>query len=45
MNEQAAGTAVMEAGQFLRACRAGRIEDPKLEIGVTRLCRRLRYPT
>lgn len=43
VNERDAGTAVMEAGQILRACRSGRIQDPKLEIGVTRLCRRLGY--
>ncbi len=44
VNEADSGTAVMEAGRILRACRAGSILDPKLEIGVTRLCRRLRYP-
>lgn len=44
INEKDAGTAVMEAARLLRDCRSGRIEDPKLEIGVGRLCRRLRYP-
>lgn len=43
VNEGDSGTLAMEAGAVLRACQAGRIEDPKLEIGVTRLCRRLGY--
>jgi 8-oxo-dGTP pyrophosphatase MutT (NUDIX family) len=43
INEGDSGTLVMEAKDILRACRSGRIEDPKLEIGVTRLCRRLGY--
>lgn len=44
VNEADSGLLAMEARAILRACRAGRIEDPKIEIGVTRLCRRLRYP-
>lgn len=43
VNEEDAGTAVLEAGAILRRCRSGAIEDPKLEIGVTRLCARLGY--
>jgi 8-oxo-dGTP pyrophosphatase MutT (NUDIX family) len=41
INEADAGTVVLEAGRILRMCRRGAIEDPKLEIGVTRLCARL----
>ncbi len=41
VNEADAGTVVLEAGAILRMCRRGAIEDPKLEIGVTRLCHRL----
>jgi hypothetical protein len=45
VNEADSGLLAMEAGDVLKACRAGFIEDPKIEIGVTRLCRRLRYRT
>jgi 8-oxo-dGTP pyrophosphatase MutT (NUDIX family) len=44
VNEADSGTAVMEAGRILEECRKGRIEDPKLEIGVTRLCRLMLHP-
>jgi 8-oxo-dGTP pyrophosphatase MutT (NUDIX family) len=44
VNEADSGTVVMEAGRILEECRKGRIEDPKLEIGVTRLCHLLRHP-
>lgn len=43
VNEGDAGTGVLEANRLLAMCRTGSIEDPKLEIGVTRLCLRLRY--
>lgn len=43
VNERDAGTTVMEARRLLRACTRGGIADPKLEIGVARLCRRLDY--
>jgi len=45
VNESDSGTLVMEAGRLLAACRKGTIEDPKLEIGVSRLCRLLGYRT
>lgn len=41
VNEADAGTIALEASRILAMCRAGRIEDPKLEIGVTRLLRLL----
>jgi len=37
VNEADAGTLAIEAGWILRMCRRGLIEDPKVEIGVTRL--------
>ena len=43
VNEGDAGTGALEAKRLLAMCRSGSIEDPKLEIGVTRLCLRLRY--
>lgn len=43
VNEADSGTVVMEAGRILEECRKGRIEDPKLEIGVARLCRLMDY--
>ena len=43
VNEGDAGTGLLEASRLLAMCRSGTIEDPKLEIGVTRLCLRLRY--
>ncbi|MEE9293175.1 MAG: hypothetical protein V3U83_09635 [Acidobacteriota bacterium] len=43
VNEGDAGTGVLEAKRLLAMCRSGSIEDPKLEIGVTRLCLRLCY--
>jgi 8-oxo-dGTP pyrophosphatase MutT (NUDIX family) len=43
VNEADSGTEVYEAGRILRMCRSGSIEDPKIEIGVTRLCLRLGY--
>jgi ADP-ribose pyrophosphatase len=44
VNEADAKTVVLEAETILRMCRRGAIEDPKVEIGVTRLCRVLGYP-
>jgi 8-oxo-dGTP pyrophosphatase MutT (NUDIX family) len=44
VNEADSGLLVLEARAVLAACRSGRIEDPKIEIGVSRLCRLLRYP-
>jgi hypothetical protein len=44
VNEADSGTEVFEARRILRMCRSGSIEDPKIEIGVTRLCLRLGYP-
>lgn len=42
VNEADAGTIAIEAGRILRMCMQGLIEDPKLEIGVSRLLRILR---
>jgi len=42
VNEVDAGTIAIEASRVLRMCREGLIEDPKLEIGVSRLLRVLR---
>lgn len=39
VNEADSGTLAVEAGRILDMCRKGLIEDPKLEIGVTRLIR------
>lgn len=39
VNEADAGTIAIEATRILSMCRDGIIEDPKLEIGVTRLLR------
>ncbi len=44
VNESDSGVEVLEAGRLLAMCRAGSIEDPKLEIGVSRLCLRLGHP-
>ena len=41
VNEADAGTIAIEAGRVLIMCRSGLIEDPKLEIGVSRLLRLL----
>ena len=41
VNEADAGTIAIEARRIIEMCRAGLIEDPKLEIGVTRLLRLL----
>ncbi|HEX9426500.1 MAG TPA: hypothetical protein VGA64_01845 [Candidatus Polarisedimenticolia bacterium] len=43
INEGDSGTFSLEAGRILQLCRRGSIEDPKVEIGVSRLCRRLGY--
>jgi 8-oxo-dGTP pyrophosphatase MutT (NUDIX family) len=43
VNEIDSWVEVHEAGRILAMCRSGAIEDPKIEIGVMRLCRRLRY--
>lgn len=39
VNEADSGTIAIEAERILAMCRAGLIEDPKLEIGVSRLLR------
>ena len=44
VNEADSGQLAMEAGAILACCRRGLIEDPKIEIGVTRLCHALDYP-
>jgi ADP-ribose pyrophosphatase len=41
VNEADAGTIAIEAGRVIDMCRSGLIEDPKLEIGVSRLLRLL----
>jgi len=41
VNEADAGMIAIEAHRILALCREGGIEDPKLEIGVSRLLRRL----
>ncbi|HEU4401552.1 MAG TPA: hypothetical protein VFT43_05555 [Candidatus Polarisedimenticolia bacterium] len=43
INEADSGTISLEAGRILEMCRRGAIEDPKIEIGVSRLCRLMRY--
>jgi ADP-ribose pyrophosphatase len=43
VNEGDSGTLAVEARRALEMCRAGLIEDPKVEIGVGRLCRALGY--
>ena len=43
INEADSGTLAIEAGTILEMCRDGRIEDPKIEIGVSRLCAQLGY--
>lgn len=46
VNEADSGTIAIEAGHLLSMCRAGLIEDPKLEVGVSRLLLALsRRPT
>ena len=42
VNKADAGTLAIEAVTLLKMCRSGRIEDPKIEIGVTRLMRLMR---
>ena len=44
VNEEDSGTIALEVGAALEMCQRGAIEDPKIEIGVTRLCRLLGYP-
>lgn len=39
VNEADSGTIAIEAGRILDMCRSGLIEDPKVEIGVSRLLR------
>src|SRR6266850_1446276 len=41
VNEAGAGTIAIEARRIIDMCRAGLIEDPKLEVGVNRLLRLL----
>lgn len=43
VNESDAITEILEAKNILRMCGEGEIEDPKIEIGVSRLCRKLGY--
>lgn len=43
VNETEALTEVVEAKKILRMCEKGDIEDPKIEIGVSRLCKKLDY--
>ncbi len=43
VNEEDAGTEAHQAARLLAMCRRGSIEDPKIEIGVTRLCSLLGY--
>ncbi len=43
VNEAEALTEVIEAKKVLRMCAKGDIEDPKIEIGVSRLCKKLGY--
>lgn len=43
INELDSGTVAIEAGRILAMCHSGAIEDPKIEIGVTRLSRLLGY--
>lgn len=44
VNEADSGTIAIEAGRILDMCRRGLIEDPKLEVGVSRLLRLLGCP-
>lgn len=37
VNEADSGTIAIEAGHLMQMCRSGLIEDPKLEVGVSRL--------
>jgi hypothetical protein len=43
VNEAEAITEILEANQIIRMCGKGEIEDPKIEIGVSRLCKKLDY--
>ncbi len=43
VNEGDSLTELLEARTILEMCEDGKIEDPKIEIGVTRLCRKLQY--
>ncbi len=43
VNEAEALTEILEAKKILQMCEQGDIEDPKIEIGVSRLCRKLKY--
>lgn len=43
VNEAEALTEVLEAKKILKMCEKGEIEDPKIEIGVFRLCKKLEY--
>ncbi len=43
VNEGDSLTELIEARKILEMCEKGKIEDPKIEIGVTRLCRKLQY--
>jgi 8-oxo-dGTP pyrophosphatase MutT (NUDIX family) len=43
VNEGDSLIVVLEAKKILRMCEKGMIEDPKIEIGVSRLCKKLRY--
>jgi hypothetical protein len=43
VGEEDAVICVQEAGELLRLCREGGVQDPKIEIGVRRLCVRIGY--
>ncbi len=43
VNEAEALTEVLEGKTILKMCEKGEIEDPKIEIGVFRLCKKLEY--
>ncbi|MEW5806672.1 MAG: hypothetical protein AB1756_04915 [Acidobacteriota bacterium] len=43
VSEQDSRTEVIDAKKILEMCSRGEIEDPKIEIGVSRLCKKLQY--
>jgi hypothetical protein len=43
VNEAEALTEILEAKKILEMCEQGEIEDPKIEIGIFRLCKSLDY--
>ncbi|HKN47507.1 MAG TPA: hypothetical protein VJ144_06015 [Candidatus Polarisedimenticolia bacterium] len=44
VNEEDSGTVALEPLRLLAMCRRGSVEDPKIEVGVSRLCDLLGYP-